>query len=145
MLLARISRCDKGETLVELIIAITILAIAVVAVGSGIALSIVATNEHREQGVADDFLHNYAETLQPLYAPCTGSTLPNYVTIASLATPPGFNPPTAKVTFWDSSTASFSGTACPGADPGLQQVTLNLTSVDNHANESLVVVLRAST
>lgn len=141
----QIKRSDEGETLVELIIAITILAVAVIAIGSGIALSVVVSSQHREQATADDFLHNYAETLQPLYATCSGSTPPNYVSIASLATPGGFNAPTASVKFWDPTAASFSLTSCPGTDAGLQQVTLNLTSVDNHANESIVVILRSST
>jgi len=32
-------------------------------------------------------------------------------------------------------------TICPAADPGLQQVTLTLTSLDKRVSESLVVVV----
>jgi type II secretory pathway pseudopilin PulG len=140
----RLRRSDEtGETLLELIMAVAILGVAVVAIGSGILVSVLVSDQHRKQTTADYFLHNYAETLQPLYATCSGATPPNYIGIASLVAPAGFNPPSASVKFWDPISASFSSSTCPAADPGLQQVTLTLGSSDGRATESLVVVVRA--
>lgn len=132
---------DRGESLLELVIAILILGICVVAIGTGIALSVKMSAVHRAQSLAQEFLHNYAETIGSGYQPCNGcATDPDYVN--GLPTPNGFGAPTESVSYWD-------GTAFkadrPAADPGLQQVTLNLTSNDGLVKESLVVVLRQAT
>lgn len=146
-MLARVRAADdRGETLLELIIAIMILGVLVVAVGSGIAVSVKVSGLHRMQSTAGAFLHNYAETLQGAgtYTKCTASSTPNYA--SALAAPPdgSFNDPSATVVYWDSATGKFgASTGCPAAgDPGLQQVTLQLASKDGLVTESLVVVIR---
>jgi type II secretory pathway pseudopilin PulG len=129
---------DAGETLIELIIAVAIMGIAVVAIIGGIATSILMSGVHREETTASASLRNYAETLQGSYVPCVSpNTPPNYG--ASLAAPSGFNVPTTTVKFWDGT--SFSSSSCLGTDPGLQQVTLTLKSADTRVSESLVVVV----
>lgn len=139
-------RGEQGETLLELIVAIAILGVCVVAIGSGIAMSVKISAIHRNQATASAFLHNYAEAVQGSYTPCSGAIPPNYVAVGSLAPPTnGFNAPTATVTFWDPTAVSFNTGSCPGADPGLQQVTLNLASSDGLVTESLVVVVRKTT
>jgi type II secretory pathway pseudopilin PulG len=141
---ARLRRsAEQGETLLELVVAIAILGVCVVAIGAGVALSVRLSAIHRGQSTADTFLHNYAEAIQSGYAKCSGTSPPNYVT--GLATPTGFNTPTATVRFWDATQQSFNyqgSTNCPSADPGLQQVTLNLTSGNGYVSESLVVTVR---
>jgi type II secretory pathway pseudopilin PulG len=138
------ARGDQGETLLELIMAIVILGVCVVAIGTGIALSVKVSAIHRDQATASAFLHNYAESLQDTYTACDGATPPDYVAVGSLVAPPTFSPPVAAVKFWDPAAASFSLTTCPGTDPGLQQVRLTLASVDGFVSESLVVVLRSA-
>jgi len=131
---------DTGETLLELIIAVAILGIVVVAIVGGIATTILMSDLHRKQATAGAYLRNYAETLQSSYASCTSGP-PDY---AALLTAPvsGFNPPTATVKYWDATSSSFSSSSCPPTDPGLQQITLTLAAVDSRATESLVVVVR---
>lgn len=124
---------DRGETLLELIVAIAILGIAVVAIASGLALSIKVSDIHRKQALASEYLHNYAEQLSNSYAPCSGATPPSY----SLAANTGFQAPVVSVKFWNGTAFA---TACP--DTGLQQLSIQLTSTDNRASESLVVVVR---
>ncbi|HEY3716594.1 MAG TPA: type II secretion system protein [Jatrophihabitantaceae bacterium] len=131
---------DSGETLLELIVSIAILGVCVVAIGAGIALSVKTSAIHRDQTNASAFLHNFAESIQSSYTSCAGATPPNYAT--ALAPPSGFNPPTAAVRFWDAAAAQFSSATCPGTDPGLQQVTLTLTSTNGYVSESLVTVVR---
>src|SRR4051794_38013316 len=113
---------ERGETLLELVIAIVILGVCVVAIGSGIAVSVKVSGIHRDQSTAGAFLHNYAETLQApsAYAPCTSASTPNYVTNLSLAPPGAFQSPTATVTYWNNSTSQFgTTTTCPATgDPG---------------------------
>jgi type II secretory pathway pseudopilin PulG len=130
---------EQGESLIELILAIGILGICVLAIGSSIALSVKTSAIHRSQATADAFLHNYAETLQSSYAACIAGTPPNYV--SGLAVPSGFNSPSAAVSFWNPASATFSA-GCPATDAGLQQVKLTLASSNGFVSESLVVVLR---
>jgi len=141
---------DRGETLLELVIAIIILGVLVVAIGSGVVVSVKVSGIHRSQSTADAFLHNYAESIQSSYKACGSAAAPTYSALASgyvsgLATPTGFNAPTASVKFWQANPGTFvsSGGACPASDPGLQQVTFALTSTDGLVSESLNVVVRS--
>jgi type II secretory pathway pseudopilin PulG len=140
----RRDNADGGESLLELIVAIAILGVCVVAIGAGITLSIKLSAIHRGQATANAFLHNYAETLQRSYVTCSGGgALPNYVN--GLPVPSGFASPTATVKLWDPTSASFvPAGACPATDPGLQQVSMILDSTDGFVSESLVVVLRTA-
>jgi type II secretory pathway pseudopilin PulG len=151
---ARHGSSDEGETLIELIIAVAIMGITVVAIVGGMATTVLMSDVHRKQATAGAYVRNYAEALQGSYVSCTSpETAPNYAD--SLAAPSGFNTPTTTVQFWDSTSASFkfwdgasasfttsSSIDCPGTDPGLQLVTLTLASTDSRAAESLAVVLR---
>ncbi len=141
--LKRRSQSERGDTLLELIVAIAILGVCVVAIGSGIVLSVKMSAIHRAQATAQQFLHNYAEALQSpsAYIPCNGCTSPpDYV--SPLPPPDGFETPIEAVSYWGGT--SFS-TSYPSTDPGLQQVALTLTSKDGLVSESLVVVLRSVT
>ena len=135
-------KSDQGETLVELIVAIAILGICIVAIGSGIGVSFAISALHARQSTASAFLHNYAESLQRgSYQACTGGT-PNYV--AGFAAPANFNPPSQVVTYWHTDSRSFTS-SCPTPDAGAQQVNLTLTSVDGRTTESLLVTIRNGT
>lgn len=138
---------ERGETLLELVIAIVILGTCVVALGSGIALSVRISAIHRSQATADDVLHNFAEKLQgsTSYSACTSTTTPNYVPqLTPLMPTTGYTTPTVTVNYWVASTASFTTNhACPSTgDPGLQQVKVTLNSTGGLVSESVVVVLR---
>jgi type II secretory pathway pseudopilin PulG len=140
------ARDDAGESLLELVVAIAIVGVCVVAIGAGMVLSIKISSIHRAQATADAFLHNYAETLQGQYSPCTAGSSPNYAAALAAPATDGLTAPTATVTYWNSASNSWGGSACPAAgDPGLQRVALSLRSADGFVSESLVVVLRSST
>ena len=136
---------DRGETLIELVVALGVLGVCVIAIGTTVALSVKVSSVHRFQATAQAFLHNYAETIQGTYTACSGGVAPNYVSIDSLAAPnAGFNAPSATVKFWDPATSSFDLTSCPATDPGLQQVTLTLSTPDGTVNEALETVVRST-
>ena len=48
---------ERGETLLELLVSITILGVCVVAIASGIAVSVRISAIHRSQATASDWLH----------------------------------------------------------------------------------------
>jgi hypothetical protein len=129
---------DQGETLLELVIAITILGTCVVAIGAGIVGTVTISNIHRQQADASKVLHNYAEALEgTTYSPCPGA-------MYSLPTVSGFSSPTITISYWNKSltpTAGFQPT-CPGTDQGVQRVKIDLANSDGRVSESLTVVLR---
>jgi prepilin-type N-terminal cleavage/methylation domain-containing protein len=133
---------DRGDTLLELLVAITILGVCVVAIASGIAGSVRISAIHRSQATAGDWLHLSAEYLQSQYMPCTAGSPMSYA--SKLSPPLGYvSPATAPVMFWDDANGTFDLSNCPVADPGLQQVHLTLTSTGGQVAESLTVVLRS--
>src|SRR4051794_7442840 len=105
----------RGETLLELIIAIMIMGVLVVAVGSGIAVSAKVSGLHRMQSEAGAFLHDYAESMQGTYAQCGSVATPTYSSVADsyvaaalqpftvaglTGRPNGFATPAASIKFW---------------------------------------------
>lgn len=142
---------EQGETLLELVVAIVILGVCVVAIGSGIAMSVEISNIHRKQAIAQEYLHNYAETLQDgsHYTACPAA--PNYA--AGLPVPPDGGPwlgfSQKAIAYWSPGAAgSGSGSfvsSCPTPDSGLQEVTLELKSKDGLVDETLVFAVRSTT
>jgi prepilin-type N-terminal cleavage/methylation domain-containing protein len=143
-------RAQQGETLIELLITVTIMGVLFVAVMAGTATSISMSDFHRQDGTAEGVIRSYAERVSDPtdvpYVDC-GS-----VTTATYATPIGFTLPNAdwtasvtSVTFWQGATLNpaFSS-ACPSPDKGLQQITLQVQSKagKSQARESVVIVKR---
>lgn len=128
---------DSGETLLELLIAVVIMGIAVVAIIGGLVTGIVVSDVHRKQSTAGAYVRDYAEAVQSMpYKICA---LP-----ADYAAPPGFTVPTGyaptvqSVRYWSGS----DWVAACGTDAGVQQVTVQVASSDNRATEKVTVVLR---
>ncbi len=131
-------RGERGETLLELLVSITILGVCVAAIGSGIAMSVKVSAIHRSQATASEWLHDAAESLESQYTACTSS----YVSKLP-STPTSYNTPSAPVRFWDTANGTFDLGTCPSPDPGLQQVKISLTSTGGQVTESLTVILRS--
>lgn len=123
---------ERGETLLELIVAMGILGVAVVAIASGIAVSVAASRSHRDQANAGTYLHNYAEQVMSSYTGC-GASAP------SLPAKTGFQAPVLSIKYWTGT--AFGPDTCT-TDPGLQQVTIKLTSSDTRVSQSLIVIVR---
>jgi type II secretory pathway pseudopilin PulG len=136
---------ERGETLVELLLAIVILGIAGVAVLGGMGTSIIVSDAHRKETVSGAAVRAYAEQLQ------TKVAASGYVTCAGAGSyasgTVGFTPPTGyaasptAVQYWNLSTKTF-GPTC-GADSGVQAVTLQVRdTADTRGTVSLTVVIR---
>lgn len=137
---------DKGETLIELMIAVAIMGIVVVAIVGGIATSIMMSDIHRKQATAGAYVRNYAEAVVA-YVAVPGNfnattspiALQTAVAAAGFAAPTGFTPAVVLLQCWNDTGQVFGGCA---AGNTVQQVTLNIRSSDSRASETLLVIVR---
>jgi len=147
---ARPSPDDKGETLLELMIAVAIMGIVVVAIVGGISTSIMLSDIHRKQATAGAYVRNYAETVVAYVAAGTPASKANFLagsspdyspsTVGFTAPAGGFVASVSSVWCWDDgSKKSMSSCAAASA---VQQVTLNIASSDSRASETLLVIVR---
>jgi type II secretory pathway pseudopilin PulG len=133
---------DRGETLLELIIAVVIMGVAVVAIVGGLATSILVSDMHRKQATAGASARDYAETIEAWVAAghYDGGAAPDYgPATVHFTAPGGFTASVQSVKCWN--TAGSSWQSC-GTDVGLEQVTVQVRSADGRAAEQVVVVLR---
>ena len=146
---ARPGSNDQGETLIELIIALAIIGIAVVAIVGGIATTILMSDIHRKQATAGAYVRNYAEAVEAYVAAghFDPSASPDY-SPSKVLTPPldwgSFTSPNDELNSPLISVQCWTGTvfgACPGSS-NLQQVKLIVASTDLRASEALTVIIR---
>ena len=144
-------RSDRGDTLLELIITVSVMGVALVAILGAFATGILMSDVHRKQATAGAAARDYAEAIQNMVA------AGGYVTCGndSYATPPGFSAPSGYVAsivqitagryveYWK---AGWQDDCSP--DPGLQRLTVQVRSNDGadcdqaSVCERILVVLR---
>jgi Tfp pilus assembly protein PilV len=134
---------DRGDTLIELVVAVTIMSVAVVAIVGGIGTSILMSGIHRQQATAGTVLRNYAEQIEKRVAATptayTASCSPTYA--SDFVPPTGFTATITRARFWNGST--FPATPCNSAtDVGVQQVSLRVQNTDGRVALTLDLVLR---
>jgi hypothetical protein len=139
-------RDDRGETLLELLIALTILGVAVVAVVGGLSAGIMLSDVHRKQATAGVAVRDYAEAIVKTTAAIGGyvdcATVTTYQSPSGFSVPTGFTPSVVagSMRYWNGTAWQAS---CPGTgDTGLQRLTLQVASVDGRATERLDLVVR---
>jgi Tfp pilus assembly protein PilE len=133
---------DKGETLIELMIAVAIMGIVVVAIVGGIATSIMMSDIHRKQATAGAYVRNYAEAVVAYVAAGSfdASASPDYSpSKVVFAAPAGFVASLTSVRCWVDASNQFSSCTTGSS---VQQVTLNVASSDSRASETLLVIVR---
>jgi type II secretory pathway pseudopilin PulG len=137
---------DRGESLLELLVALAIMGIAVVAIVGGLVTSILMSDVHRKQATAGSTLRDYAEAIETAVGKPT-SAYTACATTAAYASPTGFTAPsgfTARVTavkFWNDATLAF-GSPAPCVDGGVQRLSLQVSSSDGRASETVNIVVR---
>jgi type II secretory pathway pseudopilin PulG len=132
---------DRGETLVELLVALSIMGIAVVALVGGVGTSIAMSALHRKQATTGAYIRDYAEAIQSAgYKTCPA----DYSAPPGMpALPAGFSKSVVSVSSW---TGSAWQAGC--IDTGLHQITIQVNSgagndcANARACEQLVVVVR---
>src|SRR5450759_1103091 len=135
---ARTGSNDEGETLIELMIAVAIMGIVVVAIVGGIATFILMSDIHRKQATAGAYVRNYAEAVETYVAAghFDTSAPPNYSAPTVLypsnwtsftSDNPGFGSPVVSVQCWKEDTTGITTGAwinCVAGSASPQQVTL---------------------
>jgi len=139
---------ERGETLVEVLVALVLLGVAAVAILAGLRLSVSTSDIHRKQTTGGAYARSYAEAIERYVASAPG----HYVACA-----PANSYAPATVGFGTELPPGFTGTqaaaqrvppsgglagSCSGNDSGVQQVTITVSSNDGRAVEELAVLLR---
>lgn len=152
------SRDDAGVTLIEMLVALSILSIAGVAILAGLQMTVRTSDITRKQANGGALVRNWAEAIEQHlettgnYKACAGvgAYLPGYVNAAGVTVasrigdftlPPRYIPEASAAT-------PLAGDGTPRAvspsckDQGIQRVRLTVRSKDQRASEHLTIVLR---
>ncbi len=142
---------DDGESLIELIVAVAILGVAVVAIVAGLGTSVLMSDVHRKQATAGVAVRDYAEAVENVvvgggYVACASADGHDYAAPSGFAVPSGYSrsmvagPGGQPLAYWNGS--GWQNTCPATGDTGLQQLTVQVASNDGRASERLVLVLR---
>lgn len=134
-------------TLVEILVAVSILSIAIVTIVAALGSTSISSDTHRKQVNADAVARNYADALGQYTR--TGGYIACATTYPAL--PAGWLPAgyasysvTNSVISYVQSDGSF-GATCPATgDLGLEQVRVTARSTDSRSVDNFVVIVRQS-
>jgi Tfp pilus assembly protein PilV len=133
---------DRGESLVELLVAMLIMGTAVVAVVGGLGTAIMMSDVHRKQAAVAAHLNAFAAIVEGAVA----ASPTQYVDCATDTSYPSYTPGTpynadiTEVRYWDG--AGFTTSCAAGSDTGVQRVTLRVWSNDGRVDRSTDIVIR---
>ena len=134
---------DRGETLIELVVAVAILGLAAVAILGGLMMSIRTSVMHRNDASGGAYVRSFAEAIQADvdangYKSCANASS-GYTGVAVPDLPFGYSKAVTAVQSWD-------GSAWGGCTAdGIQRLDLTVTTTgdtEHKAEETLTVVLR---
>jgi type II secretory pathway pseudopilin PulG len=121
---------DRGETLVELLVTVTIVGTAVVALLGAVAAAVGASALDRRQVQAQSVLRTWGERIAAVddagYGDCRSASAVAATTPAPSPLPAGFTASVAGVDYWTGT--AFAAGCTSGSDPGLRVVHLRVTA-----------------
>jgi type II secretory pathway pseudopilin PulG len=134
---------ERGDTLVEVLITITIVGIAFTGILAGLATAINLSGRHRGQANADVVLVSAAESVKnQAYTQCASTS--SYSATSGVTLPSGWVASNLSITSVKKWNGSSFVTTCPATDQGLQLITISATTPDNKSTETIEVVKRQS-
>ena len=136
-------RGDRGETLIELVVAVAILGLAAVAILGGLMVSIRTSVMHRNDATGGAYVRSFAEAIQNDvdkngFKSCANAAS-GYASVAVADLPAGYTKAVMAVQSWNGTTWG----AC--TVDGIQRLDLMVTTGGNapfKAEEKLTVILR---
>jgi Tfp pilus assembly protein PilV len=131
-------RPEDGATLIEVLIAVMILGVAVVAFIGALGTGVVSSDVHRRQATAETAIRRYAEAVKarPFTATCPTTTYP--ISSGTFSAPAGFTASVPQVRYVAADN-SITTTCSPTA---VQVVTVAIESTDGKVDASLDIVKR---
>jgi type II secretory pathway pseudopilin PulG len=135
---------DRGDTLVEIMMAVAIFMAAGAAILGGFTTVITGTAVHRDQADVETVIRNSAESVvRPTtsYIPC--ATTSSYS--SAVVSAPNVNQSISRVEYWDGATGGGAfQSSCPSGDLGLQRITIHAVKLaaGAQATEDVMVLKR---
>ncbi|WP_028638433.1 type IV pilus modification PilV family protein [Nocardioides sp. URHA0032] len=159
---------DRGESLIEMLVAIVILGIAAVAILAGLSLAVKSSAMGRTQATGGTYVRSVAEAIQSYvaaspshYKPCAGANayigaaapttvgeVDHYSAVATFDLPHGYTVAQAKAQRWTPSVTAAPWQTSPSScsdDGGSQRIDLTVTSSGtgvDQAVEQLTLIVR---
>jgi prepilin-type N-terminal cleavage/methylation domain-containing protein len=135
-------RAETGYTLTEVLVAVTILTVAIVVILGAMSDGILASRVHRDIVTADAVARTYADQIiTGPYVACATPSEPAY----QLPNPPtGFTVQITSLSYWvgGSKPATFASTC--STDAGAQQITITVRRINGAGMQTLQFVKRQS-
>ena len=140
---------QDGFSLPEVVVTIAIVAVAFTAILGGMMVMITSSSLQRKQATADTLVRDAAEWVKDsatnTYLNCAGQ---NAYSLSGVTPPSGYTVVITQVRYWNGvgpSSSAYTPTfssSCPSPDAGLQQITLQASSADGQAVETVQVIKR---
>jgi type II secretory pathway pseudopilin PulG len=135
-------RGERGDTLVEILVAVTILGIAFVAILAGLATTIRLSGQQRGRTNADTVLVGAADSVKnQTYVSCPTASASSYTPTSGVTLPSGWSASNVTMTIKYRDTNTWSAT-CPSTDQNVQLLTITAAAPDGKSSESVEVVKR---
>jgi prepilin-type N-terminal cleavage/methylation domain-containing protein len=136
---------DRGDTLIEVLVAVTILGIAFVAVLAGLATSINLSDRHRAQTSAGIVVVSAADSVKnQAYVACPSATTASYSASSGVILPARWTTANLAITAIKFRNGTAWSATCPGTDQNVQLITITATAPRGGTESIDVVKRRAS-
>jgi Tfp pilus assembly protein PilE len=134
---------ERGDTLVEILIAVAILGIAFAGILAGLATAISLSGRQRGQANADIVLVSSADSVKnQAYVSCPTVSVSSYSATSGVTLPAGWAVSNLTITALKSWNGTAWSTTCPATDKNVQLVTITASAPDGKSSESVEVVKR---
>ncbi|MCU1459277.1 MAG: hypothetical protein JWL73_3369 [Actinomycetia bacterium] len=140
---SRAGHSERGDTLLEILISVTILGTSFVAILAGLGTAINLSSQGRGVANAQVVAVSAADIVKnQTYVACATVAGGSYVPTTGLTLPSGWTTANVKVTTIKYLNGTAWATTCPATDQNVELVTVTATSPDGRGVESVDLVKR---